>query len=286
MVEHTCERLSSDNMDVPEMIVTRSQITQDLESLGLQAGQVVMLHASVKAIGYIVGGPDVVLQALLEVLSPAGTLMMYAGWESSPYDAQYWPEDIWRKARLEWPAYDPASSRAMRKWSILTEYLRTWPGACRSRHPDGSSVALGARAEWLCADHPLQYGYGPGSPLAKLCEIGGQVLLLGAPLEALTILHHAEHLARVPNKRVVHYQMPVLEAGQRIWIDLEEFDTAAGIVDWGGPEEYFFGEIGREFLESGQGRSGRVGAGQSYLFDARALVEFGVRWMEDRFGGK
>jgi len=266
--------------EVPEPLITRSRLVHDLRQLGLLPGQVVMLHASVKAIGWIVGGPDVVLQALLDVLTPAGTLMMYVGWESSPYELAEWPEEARQRAMEEWPPFNPATSRAYRKWSILTEYLRTWPGACRSDHPDASFAAVGAQARWLTENHPLQYGYGPGSPLAKLCEAGGKVLLLGAPLDALTILHHAEHLARIPNKRVVRYQMPILRDGQRVWVDIEEFDTAAGIVDWDGPEEYFFGAIAREFLEIDQGRVGRVGAAQSYLFDAAALAQFGVRWME------
>lgn len=171
----------------------------------------------------------------------------------------------------------------MRNWSILTEYLRTWPGAYRSAHPDGSFVAIGAYAEWLTADYPLQYGYGIGSPLIKLVEIGGIVVLLGAPLDALTILHHAEHRAHIPDKRVVRYQMPMIQDGKRVWIELEEFDTASGIVNWDGPGEYFFDLIGLDFLESGQCSSGMVASAQSYLFNAQALVEFGVDWIECRF---
>jgi len=73
-------------MDRSELpIVTRSRIADDLRNLGVLPGQVVMLHASVKAIGWVVGGPDMVLQALFDVLTPAGTLMMYVGWEDTPY---------------------------------------------------------------------------------------------------------------------------------------------------------------------------------------------------------
>lgn len=263
-------------------IVTKSRIIQDLRDLGLVPGQVVMLHASVRAIGWVVGGPDVVLQALLDVLTPAGTLMMYVGWEDNPYHLAEWSEE-WQRAYLEeCPAFDPARSRAYRKWSILTEYLRTWPGACRSNHPEASVAAVGALARWITEDHPLQYGYGPGSPLAKLCETGGDVLLLGAPLDTITLLHYAEHLARVPNKRIARYKMPILRDGQRVWVEIEDFDTSQGIVDWEGGD--YFGVIAREYLASGRGRSGKVGAAKSYLFDAAGLVDFGVRWMERTFG--
>jgi len=78
-----------------------------------------MLHASVSAIGWVVGGPDMAIQALLDVLGPEGTLMMYVGWEDDPYKLTEWPEE-WQKAYLkECPPFDPQRSRACRKWSIL-----------------------------------------------------------------------------------------------------------------------------------------------------------------------
>lgn len=261
--------------------VTRSRIADDLRNLGVLPGETVMLHASVRAIGSVVGGPDVVLQALLDVLTAHGTLMMYVGWEDAPYELASWPEQRQRAYLEESPPFDPATSRAYRKWSILTEYLRTWPGACRSQHPDGSFAAVGAHAHWLTKDHPLQYGYGPGSPLAKLCDVGGQVLLLGAPFDSLTLLHYAEHLAKVPDKRIVRYRMPVLRDEQRVWVELEEFDTSRGIVDWQGGD--YFTVIAEDFLKSGRGRSGRVGAAESYLFHAPELVEFAVDWLERTF---
>lgn len=251
----------------------------------MHSGQVIMLHVSVRAIGWIVGGPDMVIQALLDVLGDKGTLMMYVSWEDSPYDLSDRPENHQRAYLEECPPFDPARSRANREWSILTEYLRTWPGAFRSGNPDASVVTVGAKARWITENHPLNYGYGPGSPLAKLCQVKGKVLLLGAPLSSITLLHHAEHMAKVPEKRVVHYRMPLLRNGKRVWVDIEEFDTGRGIVDWDGEEDYFE-VIAREYLSSGKGRQGRVGMAPSYLFDAADLVQFAIQWMESTFGKK
>ncbi len=269
-----------ESTESPE-IVTLSRMTQDLQRLGLGPGQVIMLHASVKAVGWVVGGPDMVLQALLDLLTDTGTLMMVVSWEDSPYELSSWPQEKQDAYLKECPPFDPATSRANRQFSILTEYLRTRPGACRSGHPDGSFAVIGSLARWLTQDHPLYYGYGPGSPLAKLCEAGGKILMLGAPLDSITLLHYAEHLADVPNKRIVHYRMPVLRGGRRVWIDIEEYDTNTGIVDWQG--EDYFALIGRDYLASGKGASGKVGAAQSYLFDAVDLVRFGKDWMEKKF---
>jgi len=261
-------------------LVTKSQLTRDLRRLGVSPGQTIMLHVSVRAIGWIVGGPDVVLDALLDVLTPDGTLMMYVAWEDSTEGFRDWPPERQALYLAECPPFDPATSRAYRKWSILTEYLRTRRGAHRSANPGASMAAVGAGAASLTCDHPLNYGYGPGSPLAKLCQVGGHVLQVGVSLSTVTLLHYAEHVAHVPDKRVMRYSAPILRDGRPTWVEIEEFDTAAGIVDW---EEDTFATIVREYLASGRGRTGEVGAAQSRLFDAADLHAYAVAWMERTF---
>ena len=265
-------------------VITRSRLVKDLREVGVLPGKVLMVHGSVKAMGWVVGGPDTVIEALLDVLTPEGTLMMLVGWEDGTYEMGEWPEEKQRAYLEECPPFDPVRSRAYRKWSILTEYLRTWPEACRSNHPDSSFAAVGKLAEWITKDHPLQYGYGPGSPLAKLCEAKGQVLVLGSPVCDVTLLHHAEHMARVASKPVVRYKAPMLVDGRREWVEIEEYDTNRLIGDWEG--ESYFDIIPREFLAAGRGRSGKVGSAQSHLFDAHDLNQFAVGWLEDNMGGR
>jgi aminoglycoside 3-N-acetyltransferase len=246
----------------------------------VHAGQTVMLHASVRKIGWLVGGPEVVLASILDVLTPSGTLMMFASWEDNPYDLVRWTKERQDAYIRECPGYDPKCSRADRKqMGILTEYLRTWPGAYRSRHPF-SYVAVGEHAKWITADHPWQYRDGKGSPLDKLCELSGSVLLIGAPIANVTLLHHAESIADVPNKRIDRYKMPVVINGKSLWMDFEEYDSTLGIVDW--PDDYFE-TIVREYLEAGNGCTGRVGDADSHLFDSVTLNAFGIRWMEEHF---
>jgi len=268
--------------DARRPIVTRSRLVHDLSSLGLAEGDAVMLHASVKSVGWVVGGPDVVLQSIFDVIGPDGTLMMVVGWADGTYEMDSWPAEK-RQAYLdECPAYDPAASRACAEWSILTEYLRTWPGACRSAHPDSSFAAVGRLAEWLTADHPLQYGYGPGSPLAKLCDCGGRVLLLGSPMSCVTLLHYSENMSRVPGKPVVRWKAPVLVDGERTWVEIEEYDTCNPIRPW--PGGHYFADIVSGYVAGGGGVSGVVGAADCSLFDAADLHAFAVAWLEAHFG--
>jgi len=262
-------------------LVTRQQIAIEAHQLGVAPGDTLMLHAAVGSIGWIVGGPDQILLGLLDVLGEGGTLMMYVGWDGSPYDVTCGMPELPPQLAAAWPAYDPKTSRAVRDWGVLAEYIRTLPGAHRSAHPDSSFVAIGRDAEALVADHPLQYGMGAGSPLAKLCEAEGKVLLAGSPLSNVTLLHHAEHLADVPTKEIVTYWQPLLEDGQAKWVQIEEVSTE-GCLPWRGGTD-LFEAIVSEYIQEGRGSIGRIGAATSYLFAAADLDRFAIDWIEERF---
>ncbi len=152
--------------------------------------------------------------------------MMVVSWEDNPYELSNWPQEKQIAYLEECPAFNPVTSRADRKFSILTEYLRTLPGSCRSDHSENSFAANGRLAQWITENQPVNYSFGAGSPLAKLCQAGGKVLTLGAPLDSLTLLLYAESLAEVPDKRVVNYRMPVLRHGIRVWVDIESMIPA------------------------------------------------------------
>jgi aminoglycoside 3-N-acetyltransferase len=244
----------------------------------------VMLHASVRAVGSLLGGPDILIHALVDVVGQGGTVMMYVDWEDA---AQHLTghavaESLDPQILDAFPPFDPRTSRARRAYGILPEFLRTWPTSYRSGNPDASVTAVGNNAEWVCRDHPLHYGYGLGSPLAKLVEAQGKVLLLGSPLENVTLLHYVEHMAQLPNKRTIRYQEPLLINGVKQWVTIEEFDTGNPIVAeaWEG----YFGDVVRGYLSTGKGQAGKVGQAQSYLFDAADLYRYAVAWMEHRWG--
>jgi aminoglycoside 3-N-acetyltransferase len=182
--------------------------------------------------------------------------------------------------------FDPATGEAARDHGRIPERIRTWPGAERSAHPEASVVAIGPRARWLTADHPSDDAYGAGTPFARLVEANGQVLMLGAPLDTMTLLHHAEAIARVECKRRVTFEIPVLEDGRVTERTYHDIDTSDGAFPYDELqlEEDPFAVIAKQALAAGVGAGGRVGEAESHLFGATELTEFAVAWMEQRFG--
>jgi hypothetical protein len=123
-----------------------------------------------------------------------------------------------------------------------------------------------------------QYGYGDGSPFAKIVEARGRVLMIGAPLNTITLVHHAEHKANIRGKRIRRYKRLMPGAEEPEWIDFEEYETSNSVSETL-PSDYFE-SIGLDYLASGQGQKGNVGASQSFLFDGPDFVRFAVNWLE------
>lgn len=243
-----------------------------------------MVHSSVRSVGPMLGGPNELIEALLEAVGPRGTVMMYVDWEDGAQSFTRTDRGKHLSPALmdAWPAFDPRKARAARSYGVLPEFLRTWPGAWRSGNPGASVAAVGAQAEWICADHPLSYGYGPESPLWKLVQSQGRVLLIGSPLEKVTLLHLAEHMARLPDKRVIRYREKLFRHGTAEWVEIEEFDTSDPVVDVA-PEDHF-DQLMRAYLDQGECSTGVVGDADSYLFEAERLNRFAVGWLEQNFG--
>jgi aminoglycoside 3-N-acetyltransferase len=240
-----------------------------------------MVHTRMSALGWVIGGSETVVRSLLDALGPEGTLMAYASWADHVYALEDWPEEHRDAYFAEPPVWDPATGEVDRDYGRIPERVRTWPGALRSAHPEASVVAVGPRAEWLTAVH--EDGYGAGSPFARLVEADGQVLMLGAPLETITLLHHAEAIARAPGKRTVTYEIALVDGGTKSFTDIE---TSGGAYPYEslGLDDDEFAVIARDALAAGVGVRGQVGAAECHLFPARSLTEFAVAWIEARFG--
>lgn len=252
--------------------LTRESLAGQFAACGLAAGQTVLVHSSMSKLGWIVGGPVDVIRALLDVLTPTGTLMMPAHTGDNG-DPAYWrnppvPEAWWPVIRQHRPAYDPhvSPTRAM---GAIAELFRTWPGVVRSDHPIGSFAALGPKAAYLTGDHRLDSIFGDYSPIGRLHELDGYILLLGVDHSNNTSLHLAEHRANFPGKAARREGTAMLVDGVRQWV---EFDLLALNDD-------DFPTIGDRYeAEHGIPR-GQVGQGAVRFMKQRPLIDYAVAWM-------
>ncbi len=259
---------------------TRRQLVSDLRTLGVAPGDVLMVHASVRAVGEVAGGPDEIHLAIKDAITEAGTLFMYAScprYVDEVGRGNLTPE---REAEVleTLPPFDARTARSSRDNGALVELLRTYPGSRVNDHV-ARFVGWGRQAEHLLSEQPWSYAFGHGSVLERFVELDGKILLLGSDHDAVTFLHYAEHIVDIPDKRVARFKVPVPRDGRRVWVDMEEFDTSTGAhANW--PDD-FFARIVDSHLERTGNRGGRVGDAECHLIGARALLEYALPVMRE-----
>lgn len=254
--------------------VTLNRIIQDAVNLGIRENDTLLVHSSLSSIGWVCGGPQTVVQALLAAVGEGGTLVMPAQssdwsdpaeWENPPVPKE-WIEVIYE----EWPAFDPAITPT-RGMGRIAELFRTFPGTVRSNHPQVSFCANGAHAAAIVSDHPLTPQFGLDSPLGKLYTLPStaKVLLLGVDYDSCTSFHLAETMLEgMPRKSM---GAPIEEKGERIWKRFEDYAYDSGD----------FTEIGRQFDLHGEVRVGHIGSAPCRLFGMREAVDYARRWLKD-----
>ncbi len=258
---------------------SRSQLADDLIRLGVSRGGTVMLHASIRSVGPVAGGPDQIHLALKDVLTDAGTLMMYA---SCPefYDEVgrgHLTSDQEREILETLPAFDATTARSARDNGALVELFRTWPDTLVNDHVARFAV-WGRHARHLISQQPWDLAFGHGSALERFVELDGRILLLGSDHDAVTFLHYAEHVADFPGKIVKRFKVPILEQGRRVWRDMTEVDTGdRAHAHW---PDRLFARIVDTYLAATGNSAGKVGDADTVLLDARGLLAFALPVME------
>ena len=252
---------------------TITSLKRDLKALGVRPGAIIIVHSSLSKIGWTVGGPVSVIKALMQTITPKGTLVMPtftsgnsepSKWENPPV-----PKERWETIRKEMPAFEPkiTTTRAMGK---IAETFRNWPNVIRSNHPMSTFAAWGKKAKYITDYHELNGDLGEKSPIARLYELYGQILLIGVDHESNSSVHLAEYRSDFPGKRYTKTGCAMLVNNQRKWVEWEELDVNSGDFD----------KLGSDFEKKIKYKPGKIGTAESRLISVRAIVDFGVEWLK------
>ena len=256
---------------------------EDLRDLGLRSGDLAMVHASLRRIGPVEGGAVGVVEAILEAVAPGGTMLMILGAADDHAWVNERPEEEREALLADAAPFDHLRTPAASDVGALAEVFRTFPGTLVSDHPEGRFAAHGPLAHELLDDVPWDDYFGVGSPLERLLG-GGRVLRLGADLDTVTALHHAEYRCSVwPRRRVRRQRLVATAEGPRIRV-VECLDDEHGLVDYEGRD--YFEDLLRDYLATGRARSGTVGDARAELLEAADLVAFAERWLDEHLDGE
>jgi len=222
-----------------------SDVTAQLRALGVEAGGVLLVHTSFRATRPVEGGPAGLIRALRAALGPDGTLVMPS-----------WGDDG------DVP-FDPLRTPAAADLGVVADTFWRLPHVARSDHPFAFAAA-GPLAERILSDPLPLPPHRPESPVGRVHELDGQVLLLGAGHDADTTLHLAELLADVPY-RVPKY-CTVLRNGRPVRIEYGENDHCCAR----------FASADEWLRAHGLQAEGHVGYAHARLARARDIVNVAV----------
>ena len=222
--------------------IGRAELAAQLRRLGVEAGGVLLVHTSFRAVRPVEGGPLGLIQALREVLGPEGTLVM-PSWTGSDEEP-----------------FDPATTPSAEDLGVVAETFRRQPGVVRSEHPFAFAAA-GPQADRIVAGPLPTPPHAPGSPVGRVHDLDGQVLLLGVGHDGDTTLHLAEILAGVPYHTTKH--CTVLREGRPTRIEYEENDHCC----------QRFALTDEWLRTNGLQREGHVGHAPARLARARDIVK-------------
>ncbi len=252
---------------------TITSLKRDFEALGVNPGAIIIVHSSLSKIGWTVGGPVSVIRALMQTITPEGTLVMPT-FSSGNSEPSKWknppvPESWWDTIRKEMPAFEPKITPT-RGMGTIVDTFRNWPNVLRSNHPMSSFAAWGKNAEFITENHELIRDLGEGSPISRLYELDTQILLIGVNHENNSSIHLAEYRSDFPGKSYNKTGCAMLVNNQTKWVEWEELDLNSDD----------FEQLGKNFESKINYKPGKIGLAESRLISLRAIVDFGVEWLK------
>lgn len=226
--------------------------------VGLRAGQTTLVHSALRTFGPVDGGAETVVDALLAVLGPTGTLVV--------------PTFTFIHEVEEAPIIDPVADRS--EMGAISEAARTRPDARRSTAYRHSFAAIGRRAEIIAGVDPALAPYDLRSAFGVMLALDTQVLLLGVTYSNSTSHHFAEWMCDVPYRHAVrhdvHLRKPDGTVRPQSMDDYQPKPSPDG--SYYGSRHTDFNFLGRMLEERGEAATCNVGNAIVRRFGMRELI--------------
>src|SRR5919108_1472146 len=220
--------------------ISHDTLVRQLLELGVTPGGVLLVHTSFSNVKPVEGGPEELIHTLQTALGVQGTLVM----PSMSYDDDH--------------PFDKGISPCPEMGIVADTFWRL-PGVLRSDN-NHAFAAAGPLAEKILAPHPIDVPHGLNSPVGRVYELGGQVLLLGVGHDSNTTIHLAENLAGVRYRRDKY--ITILKDGQPVRFEYREIDHCC----------QNFALVDGWLEEKGLQRQGNVGHAEARLMRSRDIV--------------
>ena len=261
--------------------VTREMIGLDLLRLGVGPGMTLIAHVSQSALGWVLGGPQTLFDALRDVLTYEGTLIMatYTSWNSDPseWTSPPVPEDWIPIIKKHMPAFDPGKSMTKHTMGINAEYFRSLSGVHRSSHPRASFAAWGKHAAAVTENHSLDFPFGEESPMARAYERDAGVIIIGSSYDHMSSWYLSAYRAI---QKYPEIDLPVekcasviIENGKRTWKNYVDYQRKHDDFD----------RIGEAFEAHFPVKKGVIGHAESRFFSQVDAVDFAEKWISEHW---
>ncbi|MDD2592418.1 MAG: AAC(3) family N-acetyltransferase [Erysipelotrichaceae bacterium] len=256
-----------------EKAITKGELVTKLKELGVKDKMVLETHIALSSFGYVIGGAQAVVNALIETIGYEGTLVMPLQ-DANNCDPTIWEtpaidHELHQIVRDNTPAFDKKESDGV-DMGVIVENFRRRDGAIVSNNPSLAYVARGKYAKLICDRHPLHFSLGEDSPISRLYDLDAYVLLIGVPFSKCTCLHLAEY--RSGYRPIVIQGAAVEIKGKRIWKKYLDIDLNSTI----------FNEIGLAMENQVDMKRLLINDAQLRLFSVKEAIDFAVDYLKQK----
>ncbi|MEG0265087.1 MAG: AAC(3) family N-acetyltransferase [Erysipelotrichaceae bacterium] len=264
------ENNQSNQVEMIEDVVTRKDIKRQLEAMGIQKGMLLLVQGNALDLGYISGGSQAMIDAIMDCVGYEGTIVMPSFTldlvDPACMSKNHIDKESWEDVRESSYPFNKKLSKPTDCDELVLQFMRN-DGIVRSYHPNYSFLAWGKYAKVICDKHPLHFGLSKDSPLGKLYDLNAYVLLLGSEYKDCAIFNLAHYNSEKLPIRIV--SAPIEKSKKTAWKDMLDLEL----------NNEGFNVVGEVMEERKIVRTTYLGLGKCRLFSAREAVKIATAYL-------